>query len=201
MTPPYVAREDLGLTPPWFACYTRARHEKRVEERLGAAGFPTFLPVARLERDWHDRKKIVSWPLFPGYVFVRFGLDSLSAVLGTAGMVNVVRVNGVPASISDSEIQNISRFADALGPATTLPAPEPFSKGQPVQVTSGPFAGVEGVVLELRGHGRAVVSVGLRALEMGIRVEIDAAVLEPVVETRYDPSDRPTVRPRSGVAR
>ena len=59
----------------WWALYTRHQHEKTVADMLTAKGFEVFLPLYESVRRWKDRKKLLSLPLFPCYVFVRGGLD------------------------------------------------------------------------------------------------------------------------------
>ncbi|MBV9109973.1 MAG: hypothetical protein JO306_11245 [Gemmatimonadetes bacterium] len=86
----------MPITPPphWYACYTRSRQEKIVDELLRQHKIESFLPVIVRESLWKDRKKQVSFPLFPGYVFARFTLDHLSQVLATHGVVAVVSARG-----------------------------------------------------------------------------------------------------------
>ncbi len=54
----------------WFAVHVRSNHEARVVSRLTDAGIEAFLPVVERLRKWADRKKLVDFPLFPGYIFV-----------------------------------------------------------------------------------------------------------------------------------
>lgn len=60
--------------PHWYACHTRARHEKRVGKLLVQRGLESYLPMLVKERKWSDRSKLIEFPLFPGYVFTRFTL-------------------------------------------------------------------------------------------------------------------------------
>ncbi len=169
-----------GGGPRWYALYTRARHEKQVDARLRQRGIEAYLPLIPRERQWHDRKKIVSWPLFPSYVFARFAPRALSPVLGTSGVASVVRLNGKPAPISDEEIENVRRFAAAVTETGLDPQPTPLvSEGQSVRIVSGPLCGVEGRVVERRGRGRVLV-VGIRAIGQGLKLEVDEAWLKPI---------------------
>jgi transcription antitermination factor NusG len=165
--------------PRWYACYTRSRHEKAVDERLRGLGLEVFLPTVARVRQWHDREKIVEWPLFPSYVFARFGMDALSRVLGTPGIATVVRFNGQPIPIPDHEIDNVRRLAAGLERAETEPEPTPMVEmGRAVRIVSGPLEGVRGIVSEYRGAGRVLVTVGLRSIGQGMKVEVDAGLVE-----------------------
>lgn len=159
---------------PWHALYTRSRHEKKVAAVLEGRGFAVYLPVVPRESRWHDRTKIVVWPLFPGYVFARFSRAETATVLCTAGVASVVRVAGVPATIPDDEIENVRAFVEAIGITGEMPRPEPlWERGQTITVIDGPFRGLRGVVLEQRGD-RVTIQVGLSVIRQAVRLEICA---------------------------
>jgi transcription antitermination factor NusG len=168
-----------GEPASWYALYTRARHEKRVDALLREWGVEAYLPLVFRARRWHDRKKVVPWPLFPSYVFARFRSEVRYGVLQTPGVASVVSCNGDPVPIPDDEIENVRRFATALNESGLQPEPTIFlERGQPVRVVSEPFRGVEGVVLERRGRWRALVQVGVRAIGQGLKVELDVRSLK-----------------------
>lgn len=163
----------------WFAFHTRARHEKSVNTRLNHKGIEVYLPLVPRERQWHDRRKVVEWPLFPSYVFARTRRDSLFRVLDTPGVAGVVRLGGRPVPVPDEDIENVRRFAEAVAETGNVPEPEPLvSEGQRVRVVSGPLEGVEGLVIERRGGGRTLLQVGLEAIGQGLKVEVDIASLQ-----------------------
>ncbi len=169
--------------PHWYACYTRSRHEKRVDSILAQRGIEAFLPLIPRERQWHDRKKVVLWPLFPSYVFARCEREGLSGVLSTPGVAEIVRFNGTPARIADTEIANIRRFANRIRDTGLEPQLTPMvGAGQRVRVVSGPLAGVEGRVLECRGRGRALI-VGLEAIRQGLKLEVDTRLLRIIEDS------------------
>ena len=180
---PEIQPDEESVSTPnsasWYACYTRARHEKRVDGRLCERGFDSYLPLVPRQRQWHDRKKVVHFPLFPSYVFVRTPLRDVTGVLGTPGVSTVVRFNGRPVSIPDEEIANVRRLTLALARANQVgvEAGPTVDEGERIRVGSGPFEGIEGIVLELRGRDRAVIQVGLRTIRLGIKVEVEAAAL------------------------
>lgn len=178
--------------PRWFACYTRARHEKKVDALLRERGHESYLPLVPRERQWHDRKKVVEFPLFPSYVFVRIRRDGLSAVLSTPGVSTVVRFGGRPVPIPEEEIENVRRFTAALREgeegAEVESAPL-VTEGQRVRVASGSFEGVRGIVIQRRGRDRVLIQVGVEAIRQGLKVEVPAEVLDPLEEER-DPGRR-----------
>lgn len=168
----WAAGAGAYVEPRWYACYTRARHEKQVEALLRRRGIESYLPVVPRVRAWKDRTKLVEWPLFPSYVFACFTLREVHAVLTTPGVSTIVRTNGVPAPIPAAELENVRRFAAAAAQVRTEPELRPLVReGQWVRVKDGPFRGVEGQVVECRGRRR--VLVGLGAIGQGLEFDID----------------------------
>ena len=168
---------SVGAEPQWYACYTRARHEKKVDGLLRQRGVESFLPLVSRQSQWHDRKKTVARPLFPSYVFARSTLDALGLALSTPGVATVVRTAGEPTPIPDQEIENVRRFAAALSSTEAQPELVPLlERGQRVRIISGPFEGVEATVVEQRGRQR--VLLGLPALGQGFEIDADAGSLE-----------------------
>jgi transcription antitermination factor NusG len=176
---PPVPTRGAGL--PWYALHTRARHEKKVQQRLRLGRFEVYLPTVPRERRWHDRQKVLESVMFRGYVFARFSVDRMSRVLATPGVANVVRHGSRPSPIRPEEIENVRRFAAAVSELGSVPEPEAVvERGQPVRIVSGPLAGVEGVVAERRGSGRALVQIGVRAIGVGMKVELETRRLRPI---------------------
>jgi len=93
----------------WWALYTRHQHEKTVAEMLSAKGFEVFLPLYDSMRRWNDRKKLISLPLFPCYVFVRGGLNRRLQVVTTPGVHMILSRGERVATIPEDEIQAIRR--------------------------------------------------------------------------------------------
>lgn len=174
-TPP----AELYSEPHWYACYTRARHEKQVEAQLRQRGMESYLPLVQQMRQWSDRKKAVQFPLFPSYVFGRFRLADLHHVLTTPGVSTIVRANGYPTPIPPGDLDNVKHFVAALADSGLEPDPRPFlAEGQWVRVMEGPFEGVEGIVVEARGRKR--VLVGLAAIGQGLEIDIDTRLLKAI---------------------
>lgn len=54
----------------WLVLYTHPRAEFKVERSLKQKGIEVFLPVKKTIKQWSDRKKIITSPLFSSYVFI-----------------------------------------------------------------------------------------------------------------------------------
>lgn len=173
------AAQELAVERRWYACYTRSRHEKQVDRLLGQRGIESYLPLIPRKRQWKDRRKVVQWPMFPSYVFGRFALTELHEVLAVPGVATVVRSNGQPVAITDAELENVRRFARALGGQHGELEIRPFlAEGQWVRITEGAFEGVTGIVVERRNKRR--VLVGLAAIGQGLEIDIDTRLLKAI---------------------
>jgi transcription antitermination factor NusG len=159
----------------WWALYTRHQHEKTVADMLTAKGFEVFLPLYESMRRWKDRKKMISLPLFPCYVFVRGGLNRRLHVVTTPGVHMILSHGESVALIPEAEIDVIRKTLE--GPYHV--EPHPFLKvGERVRVIRGSLEGVEGVLLRRKNMCRLVLSVAMVA--QSVAVEIDAADVEPI---------------------
>ena len=165
--------------PRWYACYTRARAEKRAASLLASNGVESYLPVIEQLRQWSDRKKRVAFPLFPGYVFARFDLRRTYDVVNIPGIVAIVGVDGDPAPIRDEELESVRILVSGVNAGEEVPkVVETFTVGQVVIATEGAFAGMRGVLLEERGRTRVVVR--LSGLCQAVSVELPRRFLRSV---------------------
>ncbi|MGH7466909.1 MAG: UpxY family transcription antiterminator [Longimicrobiales bacterium] len=167
----------------WHACRTRARAEKQVARLLVQRGVESYLPLVARQRQWKDRQKLVQFPMFAGYVFGRFTMSDVHAVLSTPGVSTIVKTNGQLAAIAEEELNNVRRFAAALAGTGLEGELRPLlPQGERVRVREGPFEGVEGVVMASRRRRR--VLVGIAALGQGLEIDIDVRLLSPVTDPR-----------------
>lgn len=158
----------------WYALRTRSRHEKRVEEQLRARGIEPFLPQVERWRQWKDRRKLVAFPLFPGYCFARFALADRVAVLSNSGVAQIVGNPAGPVAVSEGEIEAVRRLVTC-----TLPYdPHPYlDEGMLVEVIRGPLDGVRGVLIRKGARARLVIRVTL--IHQAASVELDAFDVKP----------------------
>ena len=100
----------MDVKKNWYAIYTKARCEKKVNGILLEKGLESYCPLNRVERKWSDRLKTVEEPLFRSYVFVHLSEEEKPKVRMTQGVVNFVYWQGKPAVIKDREIEVIRKF-------------------------------------------------------------------------------------------
>jgi transcription antitermination factor NusG len=165
------------VQPHWYAIYTCANHEKRVAAELHARSVEHLLPLYSSVRRWKDRRVTLALPLFPGYVFVRLALRDRLRVVQIPSVVRLVGFNSLPVSLPDEEMEIMrSGFSEPFRaePHAYLTA------GRRVRVTSGPFAGLEGILQRRKSNLRVIVSLEL--IQRSVAVEIDTEELEAPME-------------------
>ena len=161
----------------WYAVYVRSRHEKKVHQMLLERELTSFLPLLETWKQWSDRKKKVSDPLFRGYVFVNIDMrkDHIN-VLDTEGVVKFIGIGKKPSVIGEKDIdwlRKLVREPDAInGVVVSLPA------GQRVRVLAGPFKDMEGVVVRQGRETRMVVYFD--SIMQGVEISIYPDLLMPI---------------------
>jgi transcription antitermination factor NusG len=162
------------LESRWYVACTTPRHEKKVETQMLGKRIECFLPLYRSIRRWKDRRKQLDLPLFPGYVFVRIPLKERLQVLQVPGVLQFVSFQGKPAPLPEIEIQSL-RNGLAVSAGVQ---PHPYLKvGRRVRVHSGPFSGLEGILVRKKEKFRLVLSIHL--IQRSVAVEVDEADVEP----------------------
>ena len=96
-----------AIEKKWYALYTKSRHEKKVTERLVHEGFDVFCPMIKTVKQWSDRKKKVSVPLIPSYIFIKVEEKNRTKVLSDPSILNFVYWLGKPAVIKNNEIDRL----------------------------------------------------------------------------------------------
>jgi transcription elongation factor/antiterminator RfaH len=161
----------------WYALQVRSRKESYVASQISGQGYECLLPMYKCIRNWSDRRKEVEQPLFPGYLFCRFNFQQRRPVLFTPGVLQIVGTGRIPTPVSDDEIGAL-QVAVSSGVARQ---PWPYLEvGQRVRVNYGALAGLEGILVNLKGNHRVVLSVTL--LQRSVAMEVDTAWLTPVRE-------------------
>ncbi|MBI4686190.1 MAG: UpxY family transcription antiterminator [Nitrospirae bacterium] len=162
----------------WFAIYVKSRHEFQALERLNLKGIEAFLPTVERLRKWKDRKKMVTFPLFPGYLFVHISksVNDILSVLKVNGVVRFIgKEQSNPDSIPDEQIMSLKRLVESK---ETLD-PYPYLKeGQAVRIRRGALSGVEGILIEKLGQHMFVLSVDI--LRQGVAVKVDASDVDKI---------------------
>ena len=160
----------------WYAVYTRARHEKVVAEELWLRQIESFLPLQERLSTWKDRRKLVQFPLFPGYLFVRTEMQSRRLdVLRVPSIVRIIGFNGVPEPIPAAQIEAVKNLVFNEIPLN----PHPFIQaGDRVRIIRGPLRDMEGLLLEKKNRYTFILSIDL--IQQSVACEIEATDVEKI---------------------
>jgi transcription antitermination factor NusG len=153
----------------WFAVSTRSRQEKVAAAMLDAFHVEHFLPLRLEQRQWSDRPKAVTVPLFRGYLFVRMDLrkESRLQVLKVPGIVGFVGNSSGPSPIPDPQIAAIRTVLASRSECEVQPS---FGEGDRVRVVQGLLAGVEGLLLRSTSKLRLLISIDLINQTLAVNV-------------------------------
>lgn len=166
----------------WYVLKAKPRQELRVitHLRLRADGLDTFLPKIETVRRREGRRCAMLEPMFPGYLFVRMRLTprSWNVVRWTPGVNGVLGDGQFPIAVPDDVIETIWQRVADLGFARVgihlLP-------GTRVRVTTGTFAGLEGI-FERHVSRSGRVRVLMEMLNRRAPIELDELDLEQVAQ-------------------
>jgi len=132
-----------------------------------------FLPLHDVLSRWKDRRKWVSKPLFPGYLFVRLPRSELWLARAARGVVHVLGDGNGPTPVPDEQVEAVREMVSR--PVELSPWPY-VKKGQRVLVRSGPLIGLEGYFVSVKGRSKLVISVDM--LGRSVAAEVDADCVE-----------------------
>jgi transcription antitermination factor NusG len=168
---PYQAQEAEGR---WWVLHTRPRSEKALARKFMAGSVPFFLPL--YHKRWRSGGQRFSsyLPLFPGYVFLFGDRDHRLSALETNLVANVLPVSDFD---QDQVFDDLGRVYGLMTSGSTLTPEARLKAGIKVEITGGPFTGMEGTILRQGSNLRFVVEV--RFLHQGVSVELESWMIQP----------------------
>lgn len=131
----------------WHVVYTKPKHELKVAKRMEKMGIEVYCPTKTEVRQWSDRKKKITVPLFPSYVFVRVGEEMRNEALQVPGVVGFVYWLGKHAIVRDAEMEIIQDWNKGVRKGTTWV--EAFTPGDRVSIANGAFDGEKALIKEV----------------------------------------------------
>ena len=164
------------MTAQWYVVYSKPRKEVQIDRYLRSQQIRTFYPVLKVDpvnpRAAHVRG------FFPRYLFVHADLEEvgISGLQWIPGAVGLVRFDGEPTVVPDAFIETLSRHIVQIERAGGLHL-DGLKAGDPVNITSGPFAGYE-ALFDLHLSGEQRVQVLLHWLGRTMKVKVNANAVE-----------------------
>jgi transcriptional antiterminator NusG len=164
----------------WYTIHTYSGHEKKVATNIvrrsqsldmyGRKIFEVILPTEKETKVRAGRKTELDRKVYPGYVFVDMVLDEQTwhLVRNTIGVIKFVG-DPKPTPLKDSEIKQIKFNIDNQTPIIR----QTWEAGQAVRVSSGPFADLEGTIVEVNSaKDKVKVNINLFGRETSVELEL-----------------------------
>lgn len=151
---------DSVCTPDkkWFALYTKPRNEFKAELQLNSVFVENYLPTYTSIKQWSDRKKKVTSPLFNGYIFIHSNEKERLIAVEQKAIVRTIGFNGKPSVIPDWQIESLRKM---LIETHNVLITNQIETGSKVKITDGPFMDVIGIVTAQQDEKWLAVSVEL----------------------------------------
>lgn len=166
----------------WHVLHVLSNHEKRVAQHLVVRSIEHYLPLYSERVKWTDRTVVAERPLFTGYVFARFDPQYRVSVISTPGVLQLLG-DDERNLVQDEELAKIRH---GLASGLQIRPHSGICVGTRVQVRTGAFAGVEGVVTEMRRQCRVIIT--LAAVRQCFSLEVGAEELIVLSKPESKPS-------------
>jgi transcriptional antiterminator RfaH len=156
----------------WYVIHTKPRQESRADQNLNNQGYDTYLPLIKRQKLHRGLIGVTDEPLFPRYLFIRLDATqsgkSWGPVRSTPGVSKLVSFGNVPAKAPSGFIEALK-----LQEQTVNAIPEAiYRAGDKILITSGPFAGIEGIFQMDDGESRAMLLIELLSKPTKIMVAL-----------------------------
>ncbi|MDA9817569.1 UpxY family transcription antiterminator [Flavobacteriaceae bacterium] len=148
----------------WFVLYTKPNQEIKIAEQLKEIGVSSYCPTVTVVKQYSDRKKKITKPLMPSYVFVFIEEERRSDVFSVFGIVRYMFWLSKPAVVRESEIELMKQYLAGLYQSVSL---SKFTRGQFYKISEGIFAGNIGKVVETQKN-----KIKLELESLGITVNL-----------------------------
>ena len=162
----------------WYAIHSRSRHEDVVLSGLKKKFIEAFSPKMQVMSRRKDRRKMISVPILPGYVFVHsdLNLNQYWDILKTYGVVRILGIQGKPVSVKDEEIASLKTLH---GTDRTVRNQAYMKEGDRVMIMEGPLKGLTGFYLRHKGKVDKVV-ISIELLQRSLVVEVEDLTVEKI---------------------
>lgn len=155
----------------WYLLHCKARQEARARVHVENQGYTTSLPQVKLQKVLRGKRTSCIEPLFPNYLFVELNVNTanFNALRSTRGVNGFVRFGGVPATVPSSVMAHILAIEQQHLQETS--SKQTFPAGAKVEITEGPFSGIQAIYEIAKGEERCMVLLDMLGKQQ--RIEID----------------------------
>ena len=129
---------NKNLHKKWLIAQIKPNSYNTAIQNLERQGFETFLPIMEITQRKKNKFIVKNDYVFPGYMFVGFGLHTLSwtKINSTYGVSKILAYNKKPSEISSDLILELKkRYQITINPTQKVN----LQKGDAIKFYAGPF--------------------------------------------------------------
>lgn len=155
----------------WFAMSATFRREIKARDLLETAGLECFIPMRYMpvtKRNGHKAKELV--PAVHNLIFVHARREDVQNVKADIPFLQWLTRpcdgKNIPIIVPDSEMEQFIKVTKDCNERLVYLRPDEIDlqKGTPVRILGGPFNGVTGTFIKVRGHRSRRVVVMLQGI-------------------------------------
>ena len=179
-------KQDTAGTPlQWFAMSATFRREIKARNILTETGLECFIPMRWQpvnKRNGHKTKELV--PAVRNLIFVRSRQEELQAIKTDIPYLQwLTRPDdgrNIPIIVPDRDMEQFIKVTQDSNEKLIYLRPDEVDlcKGTPIRILGGPFNGIEGTFIKLRGHRNRRVVVMLKGIVGVAMAEVTPDLIE-----------------------
>jgi len=153
----------------WYVLRVRSQAERLVHVGLHHKQFEVLNPTYQALSIRRDRRKVLTRPIFNGYMFIRALLNPEChlEVLKTPGVVEILKSPSGPIPVPDDQVENVRLLEKHVGACFFGTN---FEVGDSVFVREGPLTGLRGVIDRL---GRNKLHIHVDAISGSVMIDVE----------------------------
>ena len=170
----------------WYVIHVLSGHENKVKAyienevirlELGEKLPNILVPSEEVTEMRDGKKKVKNKIFFPGYILIEMIVDkdTMHVISNTPGVTNFVGSKNKPQPLRPDEIKRILGRVDSSKNKENIDIP--FSVGDPIKVTDGPFTEFTGIVEEVNEE-KSKLKVMVSIFGRSTPVELDFLQVE-----------------------
>ena len=152
----------------WLVAHTKPRREKKLAEYSLRKEINYFLPLKDSTRIYQNRKIVFTKPLFPGYIFVKCSREEKQDLTRSghiAGFLKVIDEKGF--------LHDLKQIFAGKIKGGNLEKTDYYESGTRVEIISGPFTGLTGVVEDQNNVTEVKLQINLLRQAVSVKAATD----------------------------
>ncbi|MEL7290569.1 MAG: transcription/translation regulatory transformer protein RfaH [Pseudomonadota bacterium] len=154
--------------------YCKRSEQARATLNLELQGVECCYPQILADKIRRGQRSQALEPLFPNYVFANFDPEAIAhtTVCSTRGVIDFVRQGPRPVVVDAKVVSNLQAYEQSDEQQCAVS--QAYVPGDRVEMSRGPFAGVEAICQESDGDKRAILLINMINQPVEIKEEYSA---------------------------